>query len=256
MFNKYSNILLIFLVLFCLIIIGKWGIDYYMRNVELYNENIIEFSIELIKGNKTLEDIDTLDANDDIKESLRQYYNDTFFEDNELICIYEDMSYFRQHKDKLKEMQLSYGEEINNSECGYFYQFVNEGDDVSEEERKYNHLASTYLYYNEDKKTNGIVEKDNNLYIDPNYLDFSEYDGSNVYYEGLTLYINKYNFDKSIRNVRAEDEFFKSLTLINVNESDTRNYQIKNKSKAYIINGTIACDIKLGKIDNLNIVLK
>ena len=50
------------------------------------------------------------------------------------------------------------------------------------------------LYINEDKKTNGIVEKDNNLYIDANYLDFSEYDGYNVYYEGLTLYINKYNY--------------------------------------------------------------
>lgn len=254
--DRILNISIIVLVIACLFLGGRLLYKNYMDECEAYNNNIVNFAVEMIKGNKSLEDIDSLDANDSVKEGLRTYYNDNFYADDDLILIYEDVAYFRQHKDGLKEMQLSYGDAIYDGESEYFYQFVNEGDDVSEEERKYNHLASTYLYYNEGENTNGIVEKDNNLYIDPNVLDFSELDGYDVYYDGLKIYINKYNFDKSIRSVRAEDEFFKTLSVVNVLEEDNRVYVLKNSSKGYIIKGEIYCNLALWKIDNLRIQLQ
>lgn len=228
----------------------------YMDECEAYNNNIVNFTVELIKGNKSLEDIDALDATDSVKESLRAYYNDTFYADDDLILIYEDVAYFREHKDELKEMQLSYGDAIYDGESEYFYQFIDESGNLTEEESKYYDLASTYLYYNEDKNTNGIVEKDNNLYIDPDYLDFSEYDGFDVYYDGLKIYVNKYMLEKNIRSVRAVDTFFESLGVIRVLDEDDKVYILKNTSKGYIINGELYCSLKLEKIDNIRIKLQ
>lgn len=254
--DRILNISIIVLVIACLFLGGRLLYKNYMDECEVYNQNIINFAVELIKGNKSLEDIDSLDATDSVKESLRTYYTDNFYADDDLILIYKDVAYFRQHKDELKEMQLSYGDEIYNSECGYFYEFIDESGELTEEELKYNNLGLTYLYVNEGKNSNGIVEKDNNLYIDPNVLDFSEYDGYDVYYDGLTIYINKYNFDKSISSVRAEDEFFESLSVVNILEEDSRVYVLKNSSKGYIIKGEIYCDLTFWKINNLRIQLQ
>lgn len=254
--DRILNISIIVLVIACLFLGGRLLYKNYMDECEIYNNNIVNFAVELIKGNKSLEDIDSLDATDSVKDSLRTYYNDTFYADDDLILIYKDVAYFRQHKDELKEMQLSYGDAIFDGESEYFYQFIDESGNLTEEESKYYDLASTYLYYNEDKNTNGIVEKDNNLYIDSDYLDFSEYDGYDVYYDGLKIYINKYNFDKSIRSVRAEDEFFKTLSVVNVLEEENRVYILKNSSKGYIIKGEIYCDLTFWKIDNLRIQLQ
>lgn len=254
--DRILNISIIVLVIACLFLGGRLLYKNYMDECEAYNNNIVNFAVEMIKGNKSLEDIDSLAATDSIKESLRTYYNDTFYADDDLILIYEDVAYFRQHKDGLKEMQLSYGDEIYNTESAYFNQFVNEGDELSEEERKYNHLAVTYLYINEGKNTNGIVEKDDNLYIDSNVLDFSEYDGYDVYYDGLTIYVNKYMLEKNIRNVRAADTFFESLGVVRVLDEDSKVYVLKNTSKGYIINGELYCSLKLGKIDNIRIKLQ
>ena len=84
------NVGIIVLVIACLFLGGRLLYTSYMDKCEIYNQNIIDFTVEMIKGNKSLEDIDTLDANDSVKESLRKYYNDTFYLEGELILVYED----------------------------------------------------------------------------------------------------------------------------------------------------------------------
>ena len=224
-----------------------------MAECEEYNNNIINFTVDLIKGCKDLSDIDNLDATDEVKNSLRQYYNDTFYAEDELVLIYEDVAYFRSHKEELKKKQLTFGEDIYSNECPYFYEFINESEEVSEEERKYNGVATSYLYINEGKDTLGVIEKDNNLYMVASDFNFGTLDGYNIYFEGLEIYVNKYILDKSFPLLRVNDIFYNTLGVIA--ELDNK-YILKNESKGYIIEGSVTCKTRFNKIVELKIDMK
>lgn len=253
--NKVLNIVIIVLVVGCLILGGKIGYDYYMGECEQYNDNIVNFTIEMIKGNKSLEDVDSLDATDEVKESLRQYYNDTFYSDDDLILIYEDVAFFYSNREKLKKIQQSYGEELKSLECSYYYSYGIVSPDASEDEIKFANLATSYIYLNEkEKNTDGIIEEHNNLYIKLKDLDFKNLDSIYVFYNGLKININKYGLNKVSIVERQKDNNYRTIAKKNeYSENKDKIIILKNEPKEYRIIVTLNLKISFGKIKNIEI---
>jgi hypothetical protein len=64
----------------------------------------MNFSEELIKGNKSKEDIETLNIDEDIKEIFLEYFDKNYYKENELLVICEDVDYLNSIEPKAKEI--------------------------------------------------------------------------------------------------------------------------------------------------------
>ena len=221
MLDKLSTMLIVILSLICVIIMGKWGYDYYINECELYNENIVEFTIEMIKGNKSLEDIDTLDANDSVKESLRTYYNDTFYADDDKILLYDDIDFWMKNREKIALMQEEYGETILDEGCSYFLGSISEDDLLlyTEEELKYFELKNIYIDLLKNQIDDRVKEEENELYIYLKDLNFDTIDKEIIIYKGLKFDIYRDELEKSILRYCKFSEKYNTVEFQNIIES-------------------------------------
>lgn len=251
------------LVVGCLILGGKIGYDYYMGECEQYNDNIVNFTIEMIKGNKSLEDVDSLDATDEVKESLQQYYNDTFYSDDDLILIYEDVEFLNRNIDMLVKFQESYLKDGILSEeymIDVFEEYSNEvsyaGEDINEEqepldyknEEKIKKLYSIFDITKQNNTSDNIIIKENKLYI--NSKDISLQNGrQEINYQGYIFNLFEGQLNKKVENDIKQSEKYQSIELKNTLEED--NY-IVFVLKDYLNNKyTFKGSMKFGKLVNI-----
>lgn len=248
--NKVLNIVIIVLVVGCLILGGKIGYDYYMGECEIYNDNIVNFTIEMIKGNKSLEDVDSLDAMEEVKESLRQYYNDTFYSDDDLIVLYDDYNYVLKNKDDIAESQKEYGESILDEGCAYFLGSLSEDDTYTDEEMRYFELKSIYIDILKNEIDERVFEKDNQICIKVKDLQFKN-SIDIIIYKGLKFKVFEDSMIKDIPNYRQTSEKFQTFELVqDIKESDILKYNFKNILADKLL---IVGKISFGKIKNIEI---
>lgn len=255
--DRILNISIIVLVIACLFLGGRLLYKNYMDECEAYNNNIVNFAVEMIKGNKSLEDIDSLDATDSVKDSLRTYYNDNFYSDDDLILIYEDVAYFESIKDEIEKEQRAYGDAFFDPDCDYFWNLsVDEsGEEVDEETEKYNYVAVNYLYYNKDKNSSEIIKKDNNLYIKSSDLKFNGEDFVDLYYNGLNVFVIAPEDGKISRENRRDYAYYKNLVFIREYDEDKNTVYLYSSDAGYAkVNISLVCKMNIGKIKNMDII--
>ena len=254
--NKFLTIIICIIFSVCLLLGCKIYLDRETFKKDLYNQDIIDFVVESIKGNRSNESVELLDCNEDIKNTIKDYMNNTFYSEEEEVLIYSGMDFFYKNKEKLKEIQLSYGEEIYNLECPYYMTYGLIGPDSSQDEIDFSNLATSYLYFNEDKTNPYIIEKENNLYLRIKDLEYNGNDSVTVYYKGLEIIINKYDSAKMTKEERSKNSNYTSLTFFRVDEIDKNEkiYVYKNDGKEFNFYVDIYCTYKGGKIDSIKIV--
>lgn len=245
------NIGIIVLVIACLFLGGRLLYTSYMDKCEIYNQNIIDFTVEMIKGNKSLEDIDTLDANDSVKESLRKYYNDTFYADDELICIYEDIDSVVGQIEKVEDF---YNSLVEVEEVRYNNKIVKgisldmfltseidilfgESDFTRDELYELADIQRILQEYDSIKiqKTDSFVYYDNgNLYLraeDFNKIEYVKYKGFKVDLYSVILNKEFHGYDElresiEVKNIFKED---KSIFVYVTKDKLNNNYNFSSK---------------------------
>ena len=231
--NRILNLIIIGLI-FCILGLGG-NIIYknYQYDCEKYNNEIIDFTIELIKGQHSIDEIDTLDANDDVKNSLREYYQNTFYSDDDLILVYEDIdSVISKRKDALNiynSIKETNSFEYNNKvfENITIDEFLNYEISVlfdpniwSKDERYY-FADIQKLLNNSDINNNSeisldFINKDGDLYITVN-----DYMNNDVFiYKGYKIKKESILLEKRIRNSIYETKNISFIDLVNVVDTD------------------------------------
>lgn len=254
--NKYFNIGIIVILVVCLMLGCKIYFDKVKSEQDLYNQEVIDFVVDTVKGNKTLAEVESLNCNDSIKCVIKEYINNTFYSDTEELLIYEDIGFFYKNKEKLDEIQKSYGEEIYNLECPYYMTYGLVGPDSSKEEIDFSNLATMYLYFNEDRTNSYIIERDNNLYIKVKDINFNGQDSITLYYKGIEIIVNKYSSNKMTMNERRSNKNYSSIAFFRVDEIEKNEkiYVYKNDGREFNFYVDIYCTYKGGKIDSIKIV--
>lgn len=260
--NKVLNIIIIVLVVGCLILGGKIGYDYYMGECEQYNDNIVNFTIEMIKGNKSLEDVDSLDATDEVKESLRQYYNDTFYSDDDLILVQENIDDLIKYIPEVKEYQKQFSKEdlmsdkyemaVDNLFVKELSKYLNETlteEDYTDEDRETSNKIYVYkIYRNYYEETKELVKENNNLYINVKDLTFN--DGLyTCYYKGLKFDIIRDVLDNVMQSEIEKSEKYQSIECKSLFKEDGKTiYVLKDfLDNKYTFKGSM----KFGKLVNI-----
>ena len=254
--SSFSNILIIFLLVIILIGSCILTIDYIRFKIDSQNEVILTSILDIIKGNLSLDEVENLDINSDIKEYLISYYKDTFYLDSELIPIYEDYDFFIEHRDELKEIQMSYEGSFLDMNSGYFYTYCMINPESSDtEEIKFSELANIYSYLDEDKTDDFIVLQEGILYLRPEDIKFNDIGNMIVHYKGLSIIVNRYVLDKSIRNDRLNDIVYKNSYLRD-NYATIKNgkvYTILSNSTQYNFVVKVQVEERFGKIIKVSI---
>lgn len=252
--NKILNIIIVILLVACIILGGKIVIENYKLNCEIYNDNIINFTVEMIKGNKTLEDIDMLDVNESVKNSLRQYYNDTFYNESDKIVLYDDINFWMQNKDLIAEIQKEYGDAILEEDCPYFFDNISEDDSdmYSEEDLKFFELSNLYIDILKNNKDNRVFEEDNKICIYVKDLNFDTEGKETIIYKGFKFNIYASSLDKDLVSYHKNSDIYKTIEIKKIIEQEDNYFKVilKNDFDSVI---SIFYKLKLGKIDEINI---
>ena len=252
--DRILNISIIVLVIACLFLGGRLLYKNYMDECEAYNNNIVNFAVELIKGNKSLEDIDALDANDSVKDSLRTYYTDNFYSDDDKILLYDDVDFWIKNREKIALMQEEYGETILDEGCPYFLGSISEDDLLlyTEEELKYFELKNIYIDLLKNQIDDRVKEEENELYIYLNDLDFDNLEKETIIYKGLRFDIYRDALEKGISKYCIFLEKYNTIKIQNVIKEEKREQVIlKNVfDSKWFINYDLSI---LNKIEELSI---
>lgn len=231
--NRILNLIIIGLI-FCILGLGG-NIIYknYQYDCEKYNNEIIDFTIELIKGQHSIDEIDTLDANDDVKNSLREYYQNTFYSDDDLILVYEDI-------DSLLDKRIDALNIYNSIKETNSFKYNNKiFDNITLDKFLHSEISvlcdfnvwtkeERYYFADIQRVLNGIdlnnssttnidfIKDDSNLYITVNdYMNNDEfiYNGYKIKKESILL-------EKRIRNSIYETKNIPFIDLVNVVDMD------------------------------------
>ncbi len=259
--NKIFYILLSIVLVIAICIGLNVYINWRNSECEYNNQKIIDFTVELVKGNKSIEDINSTDFPEKVKNSFLDYYNNNFIEDNseEVLKLYDSVSYFNSVIPEIKEKQVGLGDSFFTDKEGYAYSIaVNEsGEDIGIDER-YKFVYLNYSYVNEDKTSNGIYEKEDCLYIKKSEVFFDDSGKSKLYYKGLLFNVYLDDFDKCKRSDRQKDYRFNMLEYFNVFEESKNNlrYCYKSKSNLYDCYLNIYTVVKFNKISEVRIEIQ
>lgn len=88
---KIFDYLIIIMIIICIISWSSYFIKSYNIKNEEYNETVENFIIEVINGNKTKEDINNFNISEKMKKSLINYIETTFYKDDDLVKIYDNI---------------------------------------------------------------------------------------------------------------------------------------------------------------------
>lgn len=262
--NRILNLIILALILGILGVGGNIIYKNYQYDCEKYNNEIIDFTVELIKGHHTLEDIDALDANDDVKNSLREYYQNTFYSDDDMILVYEDIDKLENSYAEAKEIQESIPFKYGTQEYDYAIEelFIdvlygdNSENALNFENNAENNRATILKIlqncnFSIDVKTDTfLVKENNNLYISINDLNFSNGIMS-VYYNGVKFDIYRDTLNKKIRSELLNDMVFQSYERKNVFEEDGLFVVMLKDSLSNTI--YFRYDISFGKLNSLQL---
>ena len=252
--DSYLNKIILILFVIIVLFFGKVGLDYYRNETLSFNEEVQSFAIELVKGNKTLEYIDKLEVSDKLKEDFKSYYNNSFYSEDDLVLIYEDVSFFEKNRNKVDKLQRSYGEPFFNDPDLRYNFAVNESDDLTEEEIKFNQLVLNYSYLDKNKTSNQIIEKNNNLYIKAKDIVFNSEDFVAFYYEGLKLNVYLPETEKMTLLNRQNHPYYTNFDFISTRESDdVIIYSYKNSIDYADIYINLNCEMLLDRVKGIDI---
>lgn len=212
--NKILNGIIVVLLFSCLFVGGKIMYSNYMAECEEYNDNIINSAIDLMNGKMSIKSIETLDMSDDIKESFKNYYNKTFYSDDDLILIYENVENISRD---IKAAQRIYKELTENNRIYFnnkifepvimedflyteidvlFYESSFNSEELSELATVQSILLNIDIQNIDFSKDNRVVEKNGNLYMKAS--DF--YNSENVNYLGIKIDLTSIGFEKIFKN--------------------------------------------------------
>lgn len=233
--NRVLNTIIVILVLFILFIGIRVSLAYHIEEVNGYNSDIESFIVKVIKGEKSLNDIETLDVSEGIKEDLTKYYQANFYNEEDLVLIFENISLLDNLYEEINNIII---ESIENGvfnrnkymesvESKYFSNYMEptgkdyiEDFTISEEEREKQqklYYAETFEYNTVD--TANLVVKDNNLYMKVKDLSFNQ-GLMIVSYKGFKIEVIRDILDKSIRAEIANQEKYQSIELKNSFKED------------------------------------
>lgn len=259
--NRILNFIIIILFLIGLFMGGNILYNKYMIECEIYNNDIVNTIISVFKGEKEEKDILSLNLNEEITNNLINYVKTNFYNKEDLILVYEDISSFEnidlanQIYDKIEKLGiLSYnGKQINNIDSfNFLYGELDIiiGDTFNDEEIKELEILRNLLKgnnnLNNNENSSDIIVKDNNLYITAYNLKDNLNDRR---YKGFNISINELNTFSFTKKFK-EDYSNEVIKISNIIEID------KNKLKYVITDSnnfsyTFFVELKNGKIYNV-----
>lgn len=243
------------LILCCLGVGGNILYNSYKFSCESYNNNILVFAVEMIKGNRSYDEIDDLDAPDEVKESLRNYYMNSFYTPTDKVLVYEDIDSLLNQKNDVVEYIAKVNLPIDSEEfymqmeedfTSYFYGFEEEENDVDAETE---HLIYGLFNISFDSKDSDYLFVENgNLYAVVDDLVFTN--GENIsYYGGFKFIIYRDALDKKIRSEIQNDSNYQSFNISSVFEEDGKTVCILKDNLSN--NKYIKYDTTFGKINSI-----
>lgn len=218
--KKVLNISIIILLMSSICIVGYLFINKDNIEKQKYNDKVVEFTVSLIKGEKSLNDIDTMTVSDEIKNEWISYYNNNFYDEKDTIILYENV----------KELDIILNEYLKDyNSCivdGVFNReqfreiYVNKIYNAKEplingvEVFKYSDLYSNPILTEKDLSVieDGIFEKDGNLVVEVGSITgYSDY--ITKYYKGIKLDIYHNALEKHIRDYRKKSDLYNSIKI-------------------------------------------
>lgn len=222
---KIIDILIIILLVLCIIFGVRLGLTVKNINNEEYNTIITDFAIELVKGNKSLEDIDSLEIDETIKDSFREYYNSSFYNTSDTVVIFDSVSKLDNAYESIKEVSNHcYVDGIFNKELFENYLYENgliTIDATSEEDIEdidYEEDSDKYFYsiYNPNLKSDIEYEvKNDNLVVKVMDLTFDDSGSCNVNYKGFNIRVVRDALEKGLRHEIRNSSKYISISLTN-----------------------------------------
>ena len=211
----FDSLISIFIaiIVFGIFAIGiRIGIAYKTTENEVYNYQIIDFTTDFLLGRRNYSDIDELDCPDEIKDTLKKWYTDTFYTDDDLILVSENIDIYDSIKGDIKRLYDSCEseEEYRNAvfdryeeEAMVSYSSGYEGSEEEEQRILNSRRYKEYVYYNNFKNSQTknnfeYVKKDNNLYVYANDVLFDEYGICNCFYDGISFNLYEDIVDKRV----------------------------------------------------------
>ena len=245
---KLSNICFFVLLLIFIIYIVYIGVNMYNAKIESNNNSFINFTVDLIKGNKTLEDIDNLNVSQDIKDVFNSYYNNHFYKENEEVVVFENLHFL----DNIYNTAVDVGNESyidgvfnvdlyqsNLRDKGLISSVLEATGDVEDTEiivnEEYNEL---YYLYNPARKSDISYRVENDkLFV--NIDDLTFINGSCfVVYKGFEIEVVRDLLDKKRITDVKNDLNIQSISIFNQDYYDKTNRVVCRDSlkNEYIIN--------------------
>ena len=243
--------IVIILLFICSLFLGLrfLYLDYNLKTEE-YNEDVVNFAVELIKGNKNADNIGVSNFSEEIQNSMLEYYNTTFYIQNEEILVDIELDIINSVIADIEEViekstvngvldNTLYTQNIQEKISNRYSNSVSNVDDV---------MLWEYYYDNYDvnnKDVNEFELKDGKLSIMTNDLIF--YDGvCRKYYNGFPIEIYRDTLDKLFLSEVRKSEKFQSIEIV-YEEDDKKEtvYYLKD----YLGNDySFLCKYKSGKI--------
>lgn len=219
------------------------GYSYYSYKCDIYNQIILGEVQDVMKGNVSYNEIETLDVPDIIKEQLKDYYDETFYKDEDKIFVLGNIDIYDRIKDDISNAYLSYSDMFSYLRETYgemldFY--LSSSDNLTDEELiKISEINFYFMYQN--KPTNHkYIKENNNLYILVSDLTFNK-GVCECNYDGLTNYIVEDIIEKKVRQSLSLDKNVQDINPVLISEN--REIDIYNLSKL----GSVSFIKKLGK---------
>lgn len=254
---KITDICFIVLLVIFIGCICFYCYNWYASERDYNNDIIMNFSEELIKGNKSKEDIERLNIDEDIKEIFLEYFDKNYYKENELLVICEDVDYLNSIESKAKEIASQcYVDGVFSREL-YENSLIEQGlvnyiieatcdDDLSESNKSDFDKREYFYYYNpEAKGTSNFSIDGNKITVSVDNLVFV--DGSCIInYKGFEFEIVRDVLDKKILSEMRKSEKYQSIKLKTSTEVKNvkRNYFVDYLGNEYLI----TYEYSLGKI--------
>lgn len=255
---KITDICFIVLLVIFIGCICFYCYNWYTSERDYKNDVITSFSEELIKGNKSKEDIEILDVDEDIKKIFLEYFDNNFYEENAVYTVCDDVNYLDSIESQAKEIAshcyidgVFIRDLYDNSlrELGLVNNVIKstgESDiddtEVSSEFDKRNY----YYYYYPNSKSNIKYKIENNKIV----VNLDELVFTNGYcivnYKGFEFEIVRDMLDKKILSEVSKSEKYQSIKL----KTSTN---VKNVRRDYFVdylnnNYLITYEYSFGKI--------
>lgn len=198
--------------------------SYYSFKCDIYNQELVDFTIELLKGNVSYDDIKEQDFPEQIVEACLNYYSKKFYGEEDLILVFSHKDYYDSFYHEIKEFYDS-GHEYRNLfdlpskfDTVREYYFFESYDSLTDEELLLVQEMSLYLGYSGVTTNYSYIVKDNNLYVKA--IDMQFEDGiCTLNYNGFSRVIPKSSLEKNIRSCLQANDAIQSLPIKLVSKS-------------------------------------